>query len=554
MDNDVVKDNYRSYSDDDVVEIAKFIAKYAKCIGVISSDADLRGHEPLYQALEAEGVEVDRTAYLKEQRYLYHDCSLLLDPDCGISFSPWQTTFVLPTLQDFAKYCNNKFPPLLVSHVNAETYWWNNRAKRFYEQYDPQSHQHATFLEPFQGDSVKLYKQCILYIHPELRDHYDRIYPVYAGAQQQLAIDKVPFRTLVDRISMAFKLGYDKIFFVNSEETLQEQSVFKCHRLIRYFSDKPADTWFHVTGCLDGHYRYQTLCEAFGVEPMMNIVSGYRFENVVLDSMPEVLEHWKLAPFVEQIEYKPEPRPKKFVCFNRVPRWHRVRLLGYMLEKNLVDKGFYSFTLSDADSGPFGDREHWVPKPIEECDENEQALHDPYVDNIYKYWDTLPLVLNRSSSRDNPVDINREDVHYHTDSYFSIVCETTFFHSMGKPGKPLTLLHTDGVFISEKMYKPLAYKHPFVTLAMPKTLEYLRKVGYKTFHPYIDETYDTIEDDELRMQAICAEVERLCNLSDNEWVELMKKLKPIVDHNQTWLGTEKPLNSTPYNILEYFKR
>lgn len=549
---------YKSYNPEDIDNIAEYISLHAKSIGVISSDADIRDHSALYEAIRKKGVEVDELAYLADQQKPVHDCALVVDPDCGINFVAWQTFFILPTLQDFTTYTKRledgrlEYPPLQLNQVNSETWWWSKQNSKFFEQYEPTAYQKPKFLEPFEGDAIKLYKHCILYLHPELKPHYHRIYPIYAGAQSELAIDKLPFRTLVEKVSMAFKLGYDKIFFVNSEETLQDQSVFKSHRVVRYFPDKPASTWFHVTACLDGQAQYHKLCEHYGTKPIMNIVSGYRFENVVLDSMPTV-PHWELADFIEEIEYTPAPRPKKFVCFNRVPRWHRIRLLAFMFEKKLVQLGHYSFDMSEAHGGAEL-KETWAPDFDHGRQEDQQSHYsEPYLDNIYKNWEQLPLILNRTNSRDNPVDLNADDVSYHTDSYFSIVCETTFFHSIGRSCKPMSLTHSDGVFISEKLYKPLAYKHPFVCLGMPKTLYYLRKVGYQTFHPYIDESYDDMVDDEQRFEAICNEIERLCNLSDSEWVELMKKLQPIVEHNQRWLATEKPLNSTPYNILEYFE-
>jgi hypothetical protein len=550
-------DGYKAYSDDDIPGIVNTIAQYGKTLGVVSTEADLRPqHQALFDALEAAGVQVDTKAYLMEPSMRMHDCSIFVDPDCGGAWEAWQTTFMLPSLDDFRTYAKMEDDPgrLSIRQIHGETWWWSTKNKRWFEQYDPTSYTKGLFLDPMVGDGPKQFRECILHIHPELEQVYDQIYPVYAGANSSIAIDKVPFLELVSRLENAFKMGYKKIFFVNSDETLQQQSVFKCHRLVRWFSDKPADTWFHVTGCLDGVESYDRLCKFYNTEPIMHIISGYRFENVVLDSTQFWTPNGILDPFITDIEYKIEPKAKKFVCFNRVPRWHRIRLLAFMFEKGLVDQGYYSFELSlDSDAGLYSEKRMWN---VETTDQQfcGRYMVEPYIENIYKNWEQLPLTLNRTKDRFNPVDLNPEDVPYHTDSYFSIVCETNFFHSLGKDIKPISLSHTDGVFISEKMYKPIAYKHPFVTLAMPKTLEYLRKVGYKTFHPYIDESYDQLVNDEERFAAVTAEIERLCNLSTDEWLQLMENLKPIVEHNQKWLGTRKPLNSTPYDVLQYFER
>jgi Txe/YoeB family toxin of Txe-Axe toxin-antitoxin module len=46
------------------------------------------------------------------------------------------------------------------------------------------------------------------------------------------------------------------------------------------------------------------------------------------------------------------------------------------------------------------------------------------------------------------------------------------------------------LFISEKSFKPLAHRHPFVIYGCPETLVYLKNLGFQTFDHIIDESYD----------------------------------------------------------------
>lgn len=46
------------------------------------------------------------------------------------------------------------------------------------------------------------------------------------------------------------------------------------------------------------------------------------------------------------------------------------------------------------------------------------------------------------------------------------------------------------LFISEKSFKPLAFKHPFIINGTPGTLAHLRSRGFETFGHVIDESYD----------------------------------------------------------------
>lgn len=50
---------------------------------------------------------------------------------------------------------------------------------------------------------------------------------------------------------------------------------------------------------------------------------------------------------------------------------------------------------------------------------------------------------------------------------------------------------THGTFITEKTYKPIAFYHPFVILASPGILSFLRSQGFETFENLFDESYDS---------------------------------------------------------------
>ena len=59
----------------------------------------------------------------------------------------------------------------------------------------------------------------------------------------------------------------------------------------------------------------------------------------------------------------------------------------------------------------------------------------------------------------------------------------------------------------------------------------MRGLGYKTFHPFINEDYDSEQDDSKRLKLILDEVNRLSNLNEDELFEFIDNVKPITDHN-----------------------
>ena len=70
--------------------------------------------------------------------------------------------------------------------------------------------------------------------------------------------------------------------------------------------------------------------------------------------------------------------------------------------------------------------------------------------------------------------------------------------------------------LTEKIFKPICLRMPFIVVGTCHSLEYLRSYGFKTFATLWDESYDTIEDDHLRIEAIARVLQDLDRLSTLE--------------------------------------
>jgi hypothetical protein len=68
-------------------------------------------------------------------------------------------------------------------------------------------------------------------------------------------------------------------------------------------------------------------------------------------------------------------------------------------------------------------------------------------------------------------------------------------------------------------------------LAAPGNLAYLKSYGFKTFDSVIDETYDTITNSDLRIEAVVNQLQWYCNLTPDEKTDIIKQLEPIIEHN-----------------------
>ena len=84
--------------------------------------------------------------------------------------------------------------------------------------------------------------------------------------------------------------------------------------------------------------------------------------------------------------------------------------------------------------------------------------------------------------------------------------------------------------VSEKTWRNVSYKKPFITVGQKHTLKYFRNLGYKTFHPYIDESYDNLEDD-YRAKAAVVQAIKLINFTNSQWISFFNNIAPILEHN-----------------------
>jgi hypothetical protein len=87
-------------------------------------------------------------------------------------------------------------------------------------------------------------------------------------------------------------------------------------------------------------------------------------------------------------------------------------------------------------------------------------------------------------------------------------------------------------WITEKTVKNLYIGKPFLIMCGAGSLAHLHKLGFKTFSPWIDESYDAIENNYLRFEAIKCEIDRLAAMSIDELNLMTKEMLPILMHNR----------------------
>lgn len=121
-------------------------------------------------------------------------------------------------------------------------------------------------------------------------------------------------------------------------------------------------------------------------------------------------------------------------------------------------------------------------------------------------------------------------------SYISVIAET---HPQ-----------IDQFFVTEKTGKALAAGRIFLLQGGPGYLRHLRELGFKTFAPFVNETYDEIQDMTARNTAI---VDELARLSTINLKDLYHKLLPVLEHNQQLMYSGE-LNKPAQQFLRNIQR
>lgn len=208
---------------------------------------------------------------------------------------------------------------------------------------------------------------------------------------------------------------------------------------------------------------------------------------------------------------------KKFINLNRRWRLHRPAFVALLYAYNLLEYGYVSLGKSD-DGRNWENIYPWLLSVHMEDPETYNLLLEKKTEIQSLpdlYLDTTDLVTNRAT-------LNEPLEEFYQNSYFSIVSETNFY--TGTNNEP-------GIFLSEKTFKPIAYYHPFIIVSVPGALKKIREIGYKTFHPYIDESYDSEVNDFERYKKILKEVKRLSTMTPTEVSEFIKNTSQITKHN-----------------------
>ncbi len=256
--------------------------------------------------------------------------------------------------------------------------------------------------------------------------------------------------------------------------------------------------------------------EYYGKHPesKVKILNGHLFIKGYVDMMNEFPRIGNLGYMCELVEKKDldinKIRPYKFLSFNRtMERAHRVAIAYLSIKYDLLKEGRFSF-IQKLEKDKLG----WI------CGSIIRNVDETHIE---KLANILPYELDTEFLSDNEKSyfgVTNNKKEWYAESYINLVTETSFGPNL---------------FLSEKIFRPISNLQPFILIGDFGTLAELRRLGFKTFSPFIDESYDREPDKYKRMEKIEIEIAKLKNKSIEEIHNWYYSIIDILIYNQQHL-------------------
>ena len=94
-------------------------------------------------------------------------------------------------------------------------------------------------------------------------------------------------------------------------------------------------------------------------------------------------------------------------------------------------------------------------------------------------------------------------------------------------------------YFSEKTWRAILCKMPFMIVGSQHSLKQLKEFGFKTFDKWWDESYDNLLTTKERISHIVKNLEILSKLSLNGLTQIKKSMIPVLHHNYEHIKTFK---------------
>jgi len=312
--------------------------------------------------------------------------------------------------------------------------------------------------------------------------NYDNLEHMHANGPGEidlpvfLCYDQEPLSSnvikVIDQIRSSWGRGRQVIILLNTEHESQiKNEILKDGKII------DCSYFFHIFAAADW-YR------------------GYQFNSGLVLPESRIIE-------------------KKFITFNRITgnsRAYRSLFVAELQKNNLLPYGYVSY------SEYCPEHSHYSIDMFDLVDKHHVPME--YIIECKELLDQIQFPLRIDFKEDNYIPNSSQVLNAISEmmsSFLHVVTETCFWESK--------------THLTEKIFKPIVARQPFVLIGCANNLKFLKSYGFKTFDAWWDESYDSIEDPIKRIQSVVQIINKICAMSIEDLTNMLKEMQSILQHN-----------------------
>ena len=310
-----------------------------------------------------------------------------------------------------------------------------------------------------------------------------------------------------NQLNQFANLSDGHLLFIEDFTLPIEETANHIINLINIYKFKPGKLWFRIAWNNEKD-QLESLLHANGIYGV-----NIRIHNSYLEQIyAQYIQNKSLVDSFDNSIVK-----HRFSIYTRRYENTRFGFFLKLIDSDLLKQCDYTFTNFHPEIKAYPDP--WIT--------NDELKNDPLVklypnkkSAIDNWIDGLPYCLDTSDLRQSfPLEIYKR----YAISGFNIVNETRVLHTNNP--------HQQDIMITEKTFKAILSKKPFMMLAPSGSLELLKKEGFKTFDSLIDESYDKTDDLDKKQNLVIDQMKKLNSLTDVEYFSELENLSKITNYN-----------------------
>jgi len=204
--------------------------------------------------------------------------------------------------------------------------------------------------------------------------------------------------------------------------------------------------------------------------------------------------------------YSKTQKPYKFLFLNGRGRPHRKWMIEYLDSVGALDSSIWSWL----DPSSRASRDLQLIANGNNLMNNPRDLHllSPQYE-VGRYRSNLNIPSESIFAKYELFNKEWGEIYINAnayiDTYFSVVTETVFNYPYS--------------FRTEKIWKPIAIGHPWIAVANQWFYRDMHNLGFQTFGHLIDESFDSIENNQTRIERIGQVIDDLCKQNLSEFLD-----------------------------------